>query len=196
MFSLREPTLDEIQRFVARQSACDFTYAAVGATRRQAPPDYSSDRARVRLGHGSDVFSAACAALRRWEQFDVGWVRACDASVPIEAGRTVAVLARAFGLWSLNACRIIHVIEESGSLTRYGFAYGTLPEHIEFGEEQFLIEWDHSDGAVYYDVFAFFRPRHLLIRASWPVMRRMVNRFRSDSARRMQQAVSSSGSQE
>jgi uncharacterized protein (UPF0548 family) len=189
MFSLREPTPAEIDRFVAQQSRCDFSYAAVGATSQHAPPGYASDRARVLLGRGPGAFSAACAALRRWDQFDVGWVRACDPTVPIEAGRTVAVLARAFSLWSLNACRIIRVIEESGPVTRYGFAYGTLPKHIEFGEEQFLIEWDQTDGAVYYDVFAFYRPRHPLIRASWPVMRRLVNRFRTDSARRMQQAA-------
>ena len=192
MFSLREPTPVQIQRFVAQQSTCDFSYAAVGATRHETPPGYFSNGARARLGYGREVFSAASAALRRWDQFDVGWVRACDSTVPIEAGRTVAVLARAFGLWSLNACRIIHVIEESGPVIRYGFAYGTLPEHIEFGEERFLIEWDQADDAVHYDVFAFFRPRHPLIRAGWPLMRRLVDRFRADSARRMQRAVSHS----
>ena len=44
----------------------------------------------------------------------------------------VGVLGRHFGLWSLNACRIVYVIEEEGSLLkRYGFAFGTLPGGID-----------------------------------------------------------------
>ena len=47
------------------------------------------------------------------------------------------LLARALGLWVLNACRIVYVIEEDGPLRRFAFAYGTLPEHAESGEERF-----------------------------------------------------------
>jgi hypothetical protein len=42
----------------------------------------------------------------------------------------VAVLARSLGLWWLNACRIVSVVNEDGPGKRFGFAYGTLP----FGE--------------------------------------------------------------
>jgi uncharacterized protein (UPF0548 family) len=41
----------------------------------------------------------------------------------------VGVLGRHFGLWSLNACRIVYVIEEEASLLRrYGFAFAR-PAH-------------------------------------------------------------------
>lgn len=189
MFSLRRPTPAAIRRFVAEQSRLDLTYAAIGATRGPFPPDYSSDHVRVRLGSGAATFSTACAALRRWEQFDVGWVEACDPTVPLEPGRTVSVLAHAWGLWSLNACRIVYVVAEQGTTEQFGFAYGTLPDHIEFGEERFLIEWEKPTDSVWYDVRAFFRPRHPLVRGAWPLVHPLVNRFRSDSARRMLRAV-------
>jgi len=41
-----------------------------------------------------------------------------------------------FGFWSLNAARIVYLIEEDGPCEKHGFAYGTLPEHGERGEER------------------------------------------------------------
>jgi uncharacterized protein (UPF0548 family) len=48
-------------------------------------------------------------------------------------GTGVGVLGLHFGFWSLNACRIVYVIEEEEAslLRRYGFAFGTLPGHVE-----------------------------------------------------------------
>ena len=67
-------------------------------------------------------------------------------------GTTVAILVHAFGLWSLNACRIVYVMDdhEDAGVRRFGFAYGTLAEHAESGEERFSVEWNRSDGAVWY----------------------------------------------
>ena len=47
-------------------------------------------------------------------------------------------------------------------MKRFGFGYGTLPRHAERGEERFSVEWYREDGCVYYDVFAFSRPKHPL----------------------------------
>ena len=70
--------------------------------------------------------------------------------------------ARHFGFWSLNACRIVYTIDEEGPVVRFGFAYGTLPDHAEQGEERFSVEWHHEDGTVWYDILAFSRPNHPL----------------------------------
>ena len=69
------------------------------------------------------------AALYAWKMFDVGWARLVPAGAPVEVGTTVAVLARHYGFYSLNACRITYTIEDEGDLARRGFAYGTLPVH-------------------------------------------------------------------
>jgi uncharacterized protein (UPF0548 family) len=43
--------------------------------------------------------------------------------------------------WSLNPCRVVYVLEETGGeVERYGFAFGTLPGHSEEGEERFTVE--------------------------------------------------------
>jgi uncharacterized protein (UPF0548 family) len=84
--------------------------------------------------------------------------------MPHHGGTVVGVLGPHFGLWSLNSCRIVYVIEEEASLLkRYGFAFGTLPGHVERGEERFTVEWDRADDSVSYEVFAFARLAH-----TWP----------------------------
>lgn len=105
----------------------------------------------------------------------------CNPDTPIETGKTVAVLARVFGLWTLNACRIVYVVDEAGSVTKFGFAYGTLPEHAESGEERFTIEWNQQDDSVWYDILAFSRPNQLLVWLGYLVVRRLQERFRRDS---------------
>jgi uncharacterized protein (UPF0548 family) len=74
--------------------------------------------------------------------------------------------------------------------TRFGFAYGTLPGHLEAGEERFLIEWAHDDDSVWYDILAFSRPRHFLTRLGKWQVRRLQQRFRDDSVAAMLRAVS------
>ena len=81
--------------------------------------------------------------------------------MPIAPGTNVAVLARVLGIWYLNACRIVYVIDETGPIETYGFAYGTLPDHAEKGEERFSVVWDHADDSVRYEQFAFSRPNYI-----------------------------------
>src|SRR4051794_6794942 len=103
MLSLRKPSADALRRFLAVQSKLPFTYAAVGATGETPPAGYAVDRTRIKLGEGSAVFRSAVAALRRWEQFNLGWVQAWPADTPIQKGEAVAVMGRAIGIWWLNA---------------------------------------------------------------------------------------------
>ena len=122
-------------------------------------------------------------------QFRLGWVEAYPPDTPIVVGEIVAVIARAIGLWSLNACRIIYVVDESVPIRRFGFAYGTLADHVASGEERFLVEWDRATGAVWYDILAFSRPRHFLTRLGYPYMRRTQSRFRKESGAAMVRAA-------
>jgi uncharacterized protein (UPF0548 family) len=93
-------------------------------------------------------------------------------------------------VWSLNACRIVYVLEEEGSSRRrYGFAFGTLPGHVEQGEERFTVEWHRADDSVFYEVFAFARPAHPLVKAGPPFVRLVQRRFAADSLQSMVAAV-------
>src|SRR5580704_11554042 len=112
MLLLRKPSSSTIQDFLARQASFDFTYSAVGATAAAPPAGYAVDHTRIKLGDGEKVFRAAKTALQHWEQFRLGWVEAWPPETPIESGQVVAVVARILGLWWVNACRLVYVVDE------------------------------------------------------------------------------------
>jgi uncharacterized protein (UPF0548 family) len=189
MFLFEIPSERVIRDFLAAQRELAFTYPDVGSTKDKPPQGFSVDHTRVRLGSGRQAFDAASQALRHWKQFDLGWVTAGPVDIPLEPGQTVAVWATILGVSVINACRIVYVVSEEGPLTRFGFAYGTLPGHIESGEERFLVEWDRASNDVYYDILAFSRPRHWTARFGYPFARLQQRRFARDSAAAMQEAV-------
>jgi uncharacterized protein (UPF0548 family) len=181
MFLMREPSDADAARFVSSQRELPFTYTEVGATNATPPAGYTVDHNRIQLGSGEATYHKAVDALKNWRHFDLGWVVIAPRGVPVEVGATVAVKARAFGTWSLSASRVVYVIDEA---RRFGFAYGTLPDHVEKGEERFLVEW-LPDDSVWYDILAFSRPRHPLVRLSAPLARRLQKQFAHDSLHQM-----------
>jgi uncharacterized protein (UPF0548 family) len=198
MFTVRRPSPNAIRRFLAEQSRLEYSYSTVGATAETPPAGFNVDHTRIKLGSGERTFLAATSALQKWQQFRLPWLEAGPADTPIRAGEVVAVLARVGGLWSLNACRILSVIDESGGdeagpIDRFGFAYGTLPGHAEMGEERFLIEWNRTDDSVWYDILAYSRPRHPLVWLGYPFARLIQKRFARESAAAMRRAVDYEG---
>ena len=192
----RKPSNQSLQRFLESQRSLPFTYESVGGTvpGGEHPAGFTVDRQTVVLGIGREVFQAARRGIEAWAQFDLGWCEAWPRETPIRSGEIVAVVARSMGLWWTNATRIVYVVDEpvestEGVVTKFGFAYGTLPGHVEMGEELFLIEWDQVTDAVTYAILAFSRPRHPLARLGRPLVRRLQMRFREDSAAAMQRWV-------
>jgi uncharacterized protein (UPF0548 family) len=185
MISLRRPSTETIRLFLASQSNLGFTYAAVGATASQPPAGYTVDHTRVKLGEGEEVFMRAKAALRRWDQFRLGWMEAWSPKTTIDQGDPVAIIARNLGLWWLNAGRIVYVVDEGEPIRRYGYASGTLPAHAGEGEEKFVVKWDRASGEVWYDILAFSRPHGLPARLGYPYMRWVQKRFGRESAAAM-----------
>jgi len=191
MLSMRKPTVEALRQFLASQAKLPFTYEAVGATVGMPPAGYVVDRTRIKLGEGEPAFRSGIAALRQWQQFRLGWVDAWPSDTPIQKGEVVAVMGRAVGVWWLNACRIVYVVDETGPISKFGFAYGTLPGHVESGEERFLVEWNREENSVWYDILAFSRPNHFLTRLGYPAVRRLQRRFGRDSAASMLNGVRS-----
>src|SRR5687768_15495821 len=185
MFRVREPAEEAVAKIIASQSNLPFTYSEVGATNTTPPRAYTVDHNRIQLGAGEATYKRAVAALKQWKHFELGWVTIVPRGVVVEVGATVAVKARAFGTWSLNASRVVYVIDEP---RRFGFAYGTLPDHVECGEERFLIEW-LSDDSVWYDILAFSRPQHPLVKLSSPLARLLQKRFARESLAQMKLAT-------
>jgi uncharacterized protein (UPF0548 family) len=190
VLSFRQPGTDAIRGFLSRQNAAPFSYPTPGMTHEPPSPEWKVGRERVELGSGAATYEAACAAIDRWAMFDIGWVNLYWPDEPPSEGRTVAVLARLGPLWALNACRVSYVVRERGDAIRYGFAYGTLADHLEKGEERFVVSWNRSSGVVTYDVVAYSRPRHWIARIGGPVASAAQRRFRIDSGLAMRAAVS------
>ena len=214
-WSLHAPTAEEVEAFLAAQpgatatagDAEGFSYREVGDSRDDTarPGGYNVDHNRAQLGRGNEAFEAACAALRAWRMFPAPWTRISPAHAPLRVGQVVAMQAHALGVWWLNACRIVYVldertaratsavrasgvIEDSPVVRRFGFAYGTLPAHVEQGEERFSIEL-RADGGVWYDLRAFSRPRYWPVRLGKPLARRLQRRFVRESQAAMRAAV-------
>ncbi|HEY1602070.1 MAG TPA: DUF1990 domain-containing protein [Pirellulales bacterium] len=191
MLSLRRPSPETIKRFLARQPHAVLSYEDAGCTRGDPPRRYFVDRYRILLGRGDEVFTAACAALSRWEMFRLGWVEPYPTATSFAVGNAVGVLIRACGLWWLNAARIVYVHELDDGKLEFGFAYGTLREHAERGEERFWIRRD-SDNRIWYEVVAASRPGGWYGWAGLPLVRRLQRRFAADSQRAMLRSVQSS----
>jgi uncharacterized protein (UPF0548 family) len=189
MFLFSRPGEAAIRSFLAAQKDQPFSYADVGASRDRAPNGYTVDQNRVQLGHGAGVFERATDALRGWSMFEMPWVKLCWPNTPPQVGATVGVLVSHLGFWSLNACRIVYLIEDHGVCERFGFAYGTLAEHPEIGEERFSVELLSEDQSVWYDLYAFSRPGSPLARLARPYARKLQRRFARDSNARMKTAV-------
>lgn len=194
MFSFRKPSIEARRRILALESTLDLTYTAVGATfgKTPMPAGYTVDNTRVELGRGQAIFDRAKLGLASWQQFNLAWLEAFPNDTPIRTGETVLVIARAGGVWWTNAARIIDVVDDSSATSsRFGFAYGTLPGHVESGEERFLIEWNHATDIVWFDIHAFSRPRHYLVRWNHRRARTMQKRFGVESTAAMQRYVAS-----
>jgi uncharacterized protein (UPF0548 family) len=191
MYFLKRPTAEFVRAFVAEQRSRPFSYSQVGASRTGAPKGFTVDHNRLQLGNGRACFDKALQAIRQWKMFDMPWVNLCWPDAPIQEGTTVAVLISHLGFWSLNACRIVYLIKEHRACERFGFAYGTLKEHGERGEERFSVEFRTEDESVWYDLYAFSRPGPLA-RIGYPFARSLQKRFARESKAAMRKAVGAS----
>ena len=189
LFRLTAPSEDEIRRFISKQRDSGFSYTQVGASASTLPAGYNVDHSRVQLGRGEGTWQRATEAIRGWRMFSMPWVNLHWASAPIQVGTDVAVSVRHFGFYSLNACRIVYVVDEDSPVKRFGFAYGTLGEHAESGEERFTVEWSRDDDRVWYDILAFSRPRQMFARLGYPLSRSLQRKFAQGSKLAMLQSV-------
>jgi uncharacterized protein (UPF0548 family) len=190
MFRLTVPSVNEVSNFISEQKHTCFSYPEVGASAGKVPNRYNVDHNRIQLGTGEAAWHRSLKAIHDWQMFNLSWVRLFWPTAPIQVGMDVAVLVRHFGIYSLNACRIIYVVNEDGPVKRCGFAYGTLAEHSESGEERFAVEWNRAEDTVWYDILAFSRPKKLAAKLGYPLSRYLQHKFASASKAAMLEAVS------
>ena len=187
MFLVRRPSARDVERFLSDSQDLPLSYSPVGLASRPSP-DFTSDEQVAVVGSGDGAFVRATAALSEWRHFDLGWVELFPRKAPIVPGTVIAVLIRHLGFWSLNGGRILYQLAGTAG-AEFGFAYGTLTNHAESGEEIFSVRLEPATGNVLYTLRAASRPRAPLARLGYPVARVLQARFRRDSATAMKGAV-------
>jgi len=190
MFLLTRPSRRQIAGFLDRSRRLPLSYGPTGIVRHRSAADGVGEHV-VTIGHGEPDFECARLALAAWKHFDLGWVEAFPAKLSVDAGTDVAVLIRHLGFWSLNGARVFYQVGGFDGQDAFGFAYGTLTNHAESGEELFEVSIDRQSGHVTYRIRAVSRPQALLARLAYPFVRALQRRFRRDSAEAMRRAVRS-----
>ena len=184
--SISFPKPKALDDFILRESTKAYTYPEVGATKtNKIFAHYDNDYNHIELGKGTEIWQKAATALRNWQHFPLPWTRIYPNTTELKAGAVVVVMFRLFGIWWRNSAKIVYAFDEPD---RFGFAYGTLPGHIEMGEEVFWIERDKA-GIVSYHIKAFSKPRFWLAKIGYPIARFYQRKFAKESKTTMQKLV-------
>lgn len=192
---LTRPTPSEVQDTVRQMAEAPFTYPDTGATLAGMPEGWHHDVQSGVVGAGDEAWTTAREALTHWTHFDLDWVWPHDRDVPLEPGRSFAFTSWQLGMWSVNVCRVVAVVDEPEADdpevgARFGFAYGTVGAHALRGEELFLLERLRS-GEVRFTIRKFSLPSHALVRAVLPLARMVQRRFSRDAIARVAREVAS-----
>lgn len=164
---LTRPSEDHRRRLLDEAARQSLTYQPVGISRTgRAQPAYRHDTCSRVVGHGDAAWGRACRAVADWQvQRGAGLIVSTDG--PFAAGTNVAMSAPLPIGYIDVVCRVVAVDDE---LDRYGFTYGTLPNHPAAGEESFTLV-RLADGAVRFDISAVSRPHSVLAKLLAPVAR-------------------------
>jgi uncharacterized protein (UPF0548 family) len=191
MFLLQRPSDKTIARFLQDSQDLPLSYGPIGIVRPGSRRN-GIDEATVAIGRGAADFGKARAALIAWKQFDIGWIETFPRAPSLAEGTVVGVLIRHLGFWSLNGCRVVYSVggaEGAEGEDRFGFAYGTLTNHAEAGEELFEVFIDPRSEEVWYRIRATSWPNAALARIGHPIVRALQARFRRHSAGAMARAI-------
>jgi uncharacterized protein (UPF0548 family) len=188
MFLTQRPSQRELEEFIDRSRHLPLSYDPIGIA-KQSPRGFSVDEASAVIGKGNQAFERARIALSKWRHFKLGWVELFPRGAAIDPGTVVAILVHHLGFWSLNGCRVVYGTEDMRAGVNFGFAYGTLTNHAEMGEEIFEVLLEPESEDVVYRIRAVSKPRAALARIGYPLTRVFQERFRRESIKALRRAI-------
>ncbi|MBF0380482.1 MAG: DUF1990 domain-containing protein [Magnetococcales bacterium] len=191
MFSVIKPTPRKISSFINSQENKPFTYDEVGISKdgplsedHPIANNFKLINRQFNIGEGEKSYQSAKKAFIRWGMFDLDWVNV-KPTTPMKEDYLFGIVSHVMGVWSVNVCKIIYLIDDSGPIERFGLGYGTLPGHAICGEERLTVAFNQETGKVSYDIFSFSTESQLIAKISSFHLRTLQNRFANASARRM-----------
>jgi uncharacterized protein (UPF0548 family) len=167
LIRFRRPPAHKLGSLLTSQRESQLSYATPGMTQGTPPLGYRVSSAEVDLGEGSDIFDAAVGHLRNW-RVHAQSLQTVIAKSQVTTGTTVILVARIFPIYVTMACRVVYTIDAENA---WGFAYGTLPHHVEKGEEQFLVS--KVGQRVHFSVTGYSRAGHSLTVVAGPIGKRL-----------------------
>jgi uncharacterized protein (UPF0548 family) len=138
--ALGRRTGETLEEAYARALSAELTYRHVGSTLQPGSVPGVRDMTVVREVPGT--LAAAQATLRCFAPHDGIRARILPPDAALEVRQTLVVVLPFGPIEMCVPTRIVVVVDEP---TRFGFAYGTLPGHVEAGEELFLAEAVDAD---------------------------------------------------
>ncbi|XP_020699984.1 UPF0548 protein At2g17695 [Dendrobium catenatum] len=148
------------------------------------------NRSRVLLGTGPITYALAKSAILSWRHFGLRWTFV-DPQTPVEKGRRFCVCVNELLPWVMMPLQIAYVANASvqprpvaGIKASFGFGSGTLQGHLLAGEERFSVQWDENDR-VWYEIFSFSKPAHILSAIGYPYVRLRQKCFARQSTEAM-----------
>lgn len=194
--SIAYPDKTQLDEFLNSQKKATFSYTEIGCTKlettrmlktSQIPKGYKEDYNFIRLGKGDLIWQKAKEALKQWKHFPPSFTKIYPDTTKIEEGNIVVVMIYILGFWWRNPAKIVYTFDESETPqtpNRFGFAYGTLQEHAEQGEEAFWISRD-EDNVITYHLQAISKPKFWAAKLAYPLTRKYQCKFAQESMRHM-----------
>lgn len=123
MFFLRRPTEQQINSLLASRQSMPFSYPDVSATRATPPPaGWRINHMRALVGKGKPAYESTVAALFSWQLLAIQGLQVFPSTPSLEPHTNVAILSHHFGIWSVDFCRVIYVLnnqpEQNGQVLR------------------------------------------------------------------------------
>ena len=177
IFHVWRPTQEVIDAARLAAATAPFSYEPVGGTRQDLPVGFEHDVQSVIVGRGDLAFARARLALLAGRAFDIPWVSLDRARFDVRPGAPLVHVSEQLCLFTVNACRIIYVVDDPGD---FAFAWGTLAGHPVCGEERLGLCLS-DNGDVVFEIRKFSRPAHVFVRLAGPVARRIQRRFTQDA---------------
>jgi uncharacterized protein (UPF0548 family) len=169
-FWLRRPNEQKLESVLAAQSKFAVAYAPSGLFKRaQTLWGFKETGGSVVVGHGQSVFDNATQNIKRWRVHERAGLTVTPHGAEVRESTDVILLMKLLIGYVSVSCRVVSVTQ---SKDQWGFTYGTLPHHVERGEELFLVALAPG-GAVTFTVRAMSRPGHFLTKVGAPVAQRI-----------------------
>ena len=200
---LRCPPKDRIKQLTQSYSASPATQTNVGSTREWdhsipteiTEPEFVKQdgnrllHKRYKIGSGEQDYLAAVKALSLGKCFDLQWVESV-LQRPLEENDTFCLIVRAFGLCSVNFCRVVYLDEESTAEGQFfTIGVGTLKRHAAIGEERLSLNWNRANDDVHFLIDSYSQPSTWLSKIFAFYLRRQQLKFVDQASKRMEREI-------